>query len=441
MTGLYKKIASSVCALAMLSGCATGVSIPTQDAKLVQGPPISDIVTPFDQALSCLNGRVAKNIVFSVGAILDQTGKETFNDGGVGKFVTQGAGDMVQSALFKAGTTIVNRRDPRVTTTEIEWRIRDNRNIIPTSYYITGSINSLDFIPGSGAQVDVAGVGAKYRQHRMLVGIDLALTDARTGRIVANVPLHKQIFASEFGAGTGRFFGNTLVMADIGGREREALHFALRQMLYLATFELLTQVMNVKNYADCRSHIDDEHGRIEATNTAKAVAALEAHNTRTQAAHQTVSSASPPAQVIANQPAAQSSRQQVASTPAKQTAQSNTNKQNSSVATTKPQATASQKPVATAQVQRSQASKNADVQRAALQPANQQEVRASTAPQTTTTQNPQQTASIPSTQRQKQAAVNPQRFATEPSNRTVASADNGGTQLKWDEASKSWVPK
>lgn len=270
------KLLAAVAAVSLVSGCtATGVVPPKTNARLIEGPPVSDIVTPFDQALSCLNGRVSKSIVFSVGAILDQTGKESFTDGGVGKFVTQGAGDMVQSALFKAGTTIVNRRDPRVTTTEMEWRIRDNRRIIPTGYYITGSINSLDFIPGGGVEAEVAGVGAKYRSHRMLVGIDLALTDASTGRIVANVPLHKQIYANEYGAGAGRFFGSTLVNADIGGREREALHFALRQMLYLATFELLTQVMKADNYAECRSYIDKAHGVIDGTVTAKAIAALE----------------------------------------------------------------------------------------------------------------------------------------------------------------------
>lgn len=259
-----------------LSACtATAITPPKVDAKLIEGPPVSDIVTPFDQALTCLNGKVSKSVVFSVGAILDQTGKESFTDGGVGKFVTQGAGDMVQSALFKAGTSIVNRRDPRVTTTEMDWKIRDNRRIIPSSYYITGSINSLDFIPGGGVEAEVAGVGAKYRQNRMLVGIDLALTDAASGRIVANVPIHKQIYSSEFGVMAGRFFGETLVNAQIGGREREALHFALRQMLYLGTFELLTQVMQVQNYAECRAHIDKMQGSISGTSTADAIAALD----------------------------------------------------------------------------------------------------------------------------------------------------------------------
>lgn len=270
--------ATALLLLSALSGCAfaPGVAASKVDAKLVQGPPISDIVTPFDEALSCLKGKVAPNLVFAVGAVLDQTGKESFTDGGVGKFVTQGAGDMVQSALFKAGTTVVNRRDPRVSTTEAEWQIRDLRRLVPANFYITGSINSLDFIPGSGAEVDVAGIGARYRQNRILIGLDVSLTEATSGRVVANVPLHKQIFASEAGIGTGRFFGDTLVGADLGGREREAIHFALRQMLYLSTFELLTQVMKPGTYTQCREQIDRMHGYVDNTVTAEASRAVPA---------------------------------------------------------------------------------------------------------------------------------------------------------------------
>ncbi len=283
MTGTITRKAKFGACLAMLllaGGCAgaPGISEPTKDAKLVQGPPVSDIVTPFDEALSCLKGAVQPSITFSVGAILDQTGKEQLSDGGNGKFVTQGAGDIVQSALFRAGTTVLNRRDPRIMETEVKWGIRDGRRIVPTNFYITGSINSLDFLPGAGFDVKVAGVGPHYRQHRILVGLDLSMTEANTGRVVANVPLQKQIFASEGGIGAARFFDNTLVLADIGGREREALHFALRQMLNLATFELLTQVMHPKNYKACREQIDRMHGYVDNTSTAQAVERWEAEN-------------------------------------------------------------------------------------------------------------------------------------------------------------------
>ena len=93
----------------LLAGC-TGMALSNKEpASLVQGPPITDIFTPFDMALSCLKGQLRNDVSFSVGAILDQTGKDVVTNGGSGKMVTQGAGDMVQSALFQAGVSQIGR--------------------------------------------------------------------------------------------------------------------------------------------------------------------------------------------------------------------------------------------------------------------------------------------------------------------------------------------
>ncbi|MEG0489626.1 MAG: HfaB protein, partial [Acinetobacter sp.] len=137
---------SAVLVLAqILTGCTGLASSNKKPVTLVQGPPITDIFTPFDMALSCLKGQLRHDVNFSVGAILDQTGKDLVTDGGTGKMVTQGAGDMVQSALFQAGVSLLNRRDPRIIESEAKWGIRDSRNIQASDYYVTGSINSLDF--------------------------------------------------------------------------------------------------------------------------------------------------------------------------------------------------------------------------------------------------------------------------------------------------------
>lgn len=266
--------AATVAALMMGSGCAgvMGVAAPHEDAPLVQGPPVRDVVTPFDEALRCLRGRINNDITFAVGAVLDQTGREQLTEGGAGKFVTQGAGDIIQSALFTAGTAVVNRRDPRVIVTEMQWNLRDAQPLVPAAFHITGSINSLDFIPGHGFDATVSGVGPRYRQHRILVGLDLAMTDSTTSRLVANVALQKQVIAEEYGVGVGRFFGDTLVSLDAGGQNREALHFALREMLNLATFELLTQMMRPDTWVDCHDHIDEAHGFVGNTGTAERAA-------------------------------------------------------------------------------------------------------------------------------------------------------------------------
>jgi len=263
-------------AAVLATGCTTigSASIPEQDNEpMVKGPAISEIVSPFDRALSCLDGRVdRKNLRFSVGSIVDATGKEQLSDGGAGKFVTQGAGDIVQSALFRAGVVVVNRRDPRVAEAEARWGIRDLKAQVPSTFFITGSINSLDFLPGGVFEAQVAGVGPRFRRHRMLVGLDLSLTETRTGRILSNIPLQKQIVATEEGFGVGRFFGDTLVSLDFGQNRREAVNYALRQMLNLATFELLTQLMKPENFIECYEMIESVDGVLGESRAAKKVA-------------------------------------------------------------------------------------------------------------------------------------------------------------------------
>lgn len=256
----------AVAALMFSAGCSSvmdGFVSRSSNVDLPIGPPIEDVVTPFDAALSCINGKVNPGIIFAVGQVVDATGKESYADGGTGKYITQGAGEMVQTALFRSGVTLVNRRDPGISITETQWGIRDLQQQVPVNFYISGSINSLDFIPGGGFSTTVSGVGPRFRQNRILIGLDLSLTDAFTGRIVANVPLQKQIFSREVGTSIGRFFGDTLISFDVGGMEREALHFTMRQMLSLATLQLLGQLMNEDAFKPCVAQISPIFGALD----------------------------------------------------------------------------------------------------------------------------------------------------------------------------------
>ena len=88
------------------------------------------------------------------------------------------------------------------------------------------------------------------------MGIDLALTSAHDGRIVANSSIQKQLYAKETGFGIGRFVNDTLVYAEIGGSEREALHHTLRQILSYAAFDLIAQVSPEGDVAPCLVEIE-----------------------------------------------------------------------------------------------------------------------------------------------------------------------------------------
>lgn len=264
-------VSATVLFSSFLTGCTGLAPSNKKPVSLVQGPPITDIFTPFDMALSCLKGQLRNDVSFSVGAILDQTGKDVVTNGGSGKMVTQGAGDMVQSALFQAGVSLMNRRDPRIIESEAKWGIRDPRQIQASDYYVTGSINSLDFIPGGGFDMQIAGVGPNYSQTRIMVGLDLSLTDTRSSKVVGNVSLQKQIAAQDYGLSAGRFAGRTLLNIQIGKGEREATNFALRQMLNLATFELLSQVVPPAVFESCRAQIPPEFGQLNLTRSSVAL--------------------------------------------------------------------------------------------------------------------------------------------------------------------------
>jgi curli biogenesis system outer membrane secretion channel CsgG len=202
-----------------------------------------------------MRGKVANSVTFGVGQVVDSTGKETYAEGGTGKFISQGGGEMIQSALFRAGVTVVNRRDPNIVLSETNWGIRKVDTFVPVTFYVSGSINSLDFIPGGGASAMFNGVGPRYRQNRILVGLDLSLTDSHTGVVVANSALQKQVYAREIGFSADRFIGTDLIGIEFGGVEREALNHALRQMLNLATLELLGVVAGSEAVEECRSEL------------------------------------------------------------------------------------------------------------------------------------------------------------------------------------------
>jgi curli biogenesis system outer membrane secretion channel CsgG len=261
------KVLAASCTLAGCSASGNFGFMPNNvDAPLAKGPAIQNVTTPFDQALECVRGKIEPSVSFAVGQVVDATGKETYSEGGSGKILSQGAGEMVQSALYRAGVTVVNRRDPNISVVETQWGIRDIKQQTPTNFYVSGSINSLDFIPGGGVEFDFGGVGVGKRQNRILIALDLSLTDAFTGRIVANVPLQKQIFTEEFRVGGDRFFDTTLISLSAGGMKREAVHFAMRQMLNFATLELLGQLMSEENYSSCRGIVASMDGNTSVSN-------------------------------------------------------------------------------------------------------------------------------------------------------------------------------
>lgn len=249
----------------ILSACNATTST-SKNMDLIEGPPVTSIVTPYDEALTCAGeqlGTYDSKYKLAVGTIEDATGKFSTDSGGNGYYITQGAGKILQSAFYTAQPNdVLNRTDVGVMQTEMQvgrqlrWQGSD--------MHATGAVTTLDFVPGGGAEISVAGVSAKAKQFRLVVGMDISLTNTMSSEVEANTSLHKQIVALDYGVGMGRFFGTTLVTMNIGEQRREAIGFATRNMLKLAAFNLLEQVY--EPMPECRKLIENVEGVEDASN-------------------------------------------------------------------------------------------------------------------------------------------------------------------------------
>ena len=263
MGAMNKLISTALLCVPLLSaGC---VATSSKNISLEQGPPVQTVSTPYQSLMSCIAEQKAMRGAWAVGDIIDATGKVSTDREGTGRFISQGAGDMMQTMLMTAGAEkVMNRRDPRPVILEAKWGKRDMQRVQTMDYYITGSINTLDFIPGASAEVTVAGIGPRYRQSRALVGLDLHLTRADTTEVLGAVNISTQIFAEEMGFGVGRFFGTTLVDFDLGSGNREPLQLSLRSMLQYGLYELLKQV-EPELATNCQTIVDQVDGVKETT--------------------------------------------------------------------------------------------------------------------------------------------------------------------------------
>lgn len=255
-----------------LAGCAAASGEQYYNYPPDEPNTVQEQKTPYDRALSCIRTRVAgkEKVSLGVGPTGDKTGKYNL-DAGTGYFITQGWADMVTGAFVNAGAfEMVERQATEILEWElqmadkrrlgdgkkrvdsdgdgqpdrtIEWRPIRAGSVVGSDYYVTGSVHTLDFnIRSGGARVRVAGVGPSARNFVSTVGFDLRVVNTRTGEIIANETIQKDIYGYEVEAGVGRFFGTVLVDVQAGVKEVEPMNLALREMTKLAVLGLTQEV-------------------------------------------------------------------------------------------------------------------------------------------------------------------------------------------------------
>lgn len=270
-------LAASAAALLLTSVSASAGDL-TKDAKLTSGPPIKEVVGPYDSGLQCLSTVLTpeqKAVSFSAGFFPDRTGKTNYvADSGTGTFSSQGMEDMILTSLSRTGVTVVDSSP--VLKGSIDWTINKmamarypagqgpNISIIYPDVVINGAITTFDFLPGSGADINIGGVRLAHQQTRILVSMDaraVLMPGSKLagpgGKVIATDRPSKQIVGYQDSAGGTGFFGpsgsKTFVSLDFGHKPNEAIQYAERIVIDRMVFILVSKTFNVTS---CQAQLD-----------------------------------------------------------------------------------------------------------------------------------------------------------------------------------------
>lgn len=259
-----------------VAGAAQAAS-DNENTSLLSGPPVMDVVSPYDAAFNCLRSVLTpeqRRTSFSVGYFADRTGKTNYvSDSGTGSFSTQGAEDMVYTSLALTGVQVVDSSMPY--RQMVDWTIGKmalnpgsglNLSLMFPDVTISGAITSFDInMSSGGVDARVYGVGGGRRKHRILVGMEgrtVLMPGGRgeAGRSSAFTRINKQIVGYENEAGVTSFFGRagsaTLFEINLGERKNEAIQHIERVMIDRLVFDLVSGHFNERRCDSHRSYGD-----------------------------------------------------------------------------------------------------------------------------------------------------------------------------------------
>jgi len=264
-------VAGVVASVVGLSGCSLISPYPdnkvTKNFAYLQGMPLSETHTPYSASLHCLSEESATNTQYlnqyrhtiTVSEIKDLTGKYDFDTGGYK--VTQGATNMMMSAIFKTGAyRLVDRSSMEISDMERqlsssklvrEFDIHDKQRvrdvtageIIGSDYKVVGSITEINYnIATGGHQAQIMGLGNNVRTYAMDVGVDLFLVDTLSTQVIDYVSVRKQLVGYETRSGIYRFFDNELFDISLGEKKQEPIQLAVRSAIESATWDFTTKL-------------------------------------------------------------------------------------------------------------------------------------------------------------------------------------------------------
>lgn len=218
--------------------------------------------TPYSQCLEDLRDISVKNLpVFAVGEIADKTGQLNLDENGHGHALTQGASEMVISALAKTGkANMVERLDLRIPLAEVKLSeqkrltrtLNDYGKFPASDFIVVGALTELNYnIVSGGSQLFIRGIGGGARMVVINVAMDLRVIDGRNFAIRYVSSLQKQIVGYEVEANVFRFFGDTLIEFDGGAIRNEPLQLAVRSIAEMSVYQIFTDFLKLPVAKGC----------------------------------------------------------------------------------------------------------------------------------------------------------------------------------------------
>lgn len=206
-------------------------------------------ITTATQLLAALPEPAHKPAI-AVYIIEDKTGQNKVEGGAVSRVVSQGATEMLISALVRSRQFVVLDR-VRFNDVIQEQNLQTSGRLLPGTGPEIGKMVGADYIL-SGAvteyQVDmetgglglvIAGKGGSTEYARATTAIDLRLTDVATGEVVWAESLRGEIFGEKVGLQVFSFLGKNIVEFETGEGMQEVVNLVLRTLLEEAVFKLV----------------------------------------------------------------------------------------------------------------------------------------------------------------------------------------------------------
>jgi curli production assembly/transport component CsgG/holdfast attachment protein HfaB len=228
-----------------------------------------------EPAFQCIRDETATlstPVRVAVSNIVDRTGKISYEAAQGGTLVTQGASEMVISAVGELGDNVwqIERYDTGIMTTEIEMGKQSllgtgPRQVqplivgqyLPSDYYIAGAVTNVNGnIRSGGFGININGYGVNQRYFVMDVDVDLRIVHTASGRVVKTSTKTKQVIGVQSDTGAFAFQGDYLLDIQAGEKNQEALNLGVRTALEYAVIELMpyafgsTQPKRCAEYAD-----------------------------------------------------------------------------------------------------------------------------------------------------------------------------------------------